>query len=292
MELESVGVVHTKKIPWGSVPVVPVGDLQIQPNRELFDEKRFRRMLEWGIANDAYYLGMGDYVDFASPSNRAAIKGLVASGGLYDSAIDSIEAAAEEHLDWVKELLEPTRGRWLGLLEGHHFMEFSDGTTSDMRLANFLGCRFLGTSAYVNVEFETEAQHKKNPSIRIWCHHGRSAGKPLAAPLNQLEQVVKGFDADVYVLGHHHKSVAGKMSRIYPVFTKSGKNRLEHREMIIACTGSFLKGWAENQSRAGRPTSTYAEKGMMNPLALGHIVIWARPRLSGNETKIDLTVEV
>lgn len=294
MELNQVEVVHSKKLEWKDTPIIPIGDLQIQPNRELFDEKRFRQVIKWGVENDAFWLGMGDFSDFGSPSNRSRLKSAIAEGGLYDSTIDALDAAAEEHLGWLMEMLEPTKGRWLGLLEGHHLWEFQDGTTTDTRLANFLGCRFLGTAAYVNVSFPVAPSMKKQaPSITLWCHHGRAGGKLLATPLNQLEQVVKGFDADVYLVGHHHKAVAGRMARIYPRFSRTGKHTLEHRDVYVACTGSFLKGWLEGQTRGGKPSATYAEKGMMNPLALGHIVVWARPRWNEDGTpRVDISVTV
>lgn len=294
MELNQVEVVHSTKLPWKEVPIIPIGDLQIQPNRELFDEKRFRKVIEWGVEHDAYYVGMGDFVDFASPSNRGKLRSAIADGHLYDSAVDAMDAAAEEHLRWVMELLEPTRGRWLGLLEGHHMWEFQSGMTTDMKLAEYLGCPFLGTAAYINVRFDPPKEWKKSyHNLVIWAHHGRAGGRLLSTPLNQLENVIKGFDADVYLVGHHHKAVAGRMSRIYPKFNPSGKHELVHKDVYIACTGSFLKGWMENQRRGGRPSATYAEKGMMNPLALGHIVIWARPRWGdNNDASIEISVEV
>ena len=300
MELSQVEAIYSKDMPWGKHPIIPLGDMQIQPNRELFDERRFREVIQWGVDNDAYYLGMGDAVDFASPTNRARLRGAIVEGHLYDSTLDAIEAAAEEHLEWVKDLLAPTKGRWLGMLEGHHFWEFADGTTTDMRLANFLGCSFLGTSAYVNLRFPNTVSGKSHrqevPQITIWAHHGRAGGKLLATPLNQLEHVVKGFDADVYLVGHHHKATAGRMSRIYPKFKPNGTCTLEHRDIYLACTGSFLKGWVEGQRRGGRPSSTYVEKGMMNPVALGHIVLWVKPHYRQQNghgvPTVGITVEV
>jgi hypothetical protein len=116
--------------------------------------------------------------------------------------------------------------------------------------------------------------------------------------LNQLEHVVRGFDADIYLLGHHHKAVAGKLARMYAQFNTT-VGYLKNKEMIIACTGSFLKGFVEGVKRDGRPGGLYPEAAMMNPLALGVIKLWIRPtyrKLLGQERggvpTIEMNVEV
>ena len=49
------------------VTIAPLGDIQL--GAAAFDEKRFLRDIE-RIPKDAIYIGMGDYVDSVSPSNR------------------------------------------------------------------------------------------------------------------------------------------------------------------------------------------------------------------------------
>lgn len=272
---------------------MPVGDLQLDPKlkgkERSADVERFKRHIQWGVDHGAYYLGMGDYVDVMSPSNREAWK----AARLYDSVQDAMEKAATEVEDELYDILAPTRGRWLGLLEGHHFFPHEDGTTTDTRLAQFLGTPFLGTCALVQVKFKPEGKHKP-PSFTIWAHHGRAGGKLLATPINQLESVLKSFEADVYLVGHHHKKVAGK----YPVLKaefpeRGGKARLVHKNRILACTGSFLRGYMEGSQREGRARGGYVEAGMLNPVALGGVVIYARPKYNHDGyAEVDLDVSL
>ena len=294
MELSSVEPLTNKPLPWKETPGIPIGDIQIQQQRDVVDLDRLKEVVAYGVKNNAWYIGMGDFIDMESPSNRKKLR----ESGFYDSVVDAIDAKAEELEEELQKILKPTVGRWLGLLEGHHYHVHQDGTTTDQRMANFLKAPFLGTCAYINLTFKPNNKSHGRPKVLIWAHHGRSGGKLLSSPLNQLEHVVRGFDADIYLLGHHHKAVAGKLARMYAQFNTT-VGYLKNKEMIIACTGSFLKGFVEGVKRDGRPGGLYPEAAMMNPLALGVIKLWIRPtyrKLLGQERggvpTIEMNVEV
>ena len=295
MELSSVEHLTNKPLDWKETLIIPIGDIQLQQNRDVVDLDRLREVIDYGVKHNAWFVGMGDFVDMESPSNRRKLR----ETGFYDSVIDAIDASAEEVEEQLQEILKPPIGRWLGLLEGHHYHVHQDGTTTDQRMANFLKAPFLGTCAYINLVFTSPSKRGVNPRIVIWAHHGRAGGKLLSAPINQLEQVVKGFEAEIYLIGHHHKAIAGKIARMYPVFNKT-VGYLNTKEMIIACTGSFLKGFVEGIQRDGRPSGLYPEAAMMNPLALGVIKIWLRPtykrilgqRRDGGTPIVEMNVEV
>lgn len=226
-------------------------------------------------------------VDRESPSNRAALSSI----GFYDSVEDALDLVAERDLADLQEILEPTKGRWLGLLEGHHFHDFNDGTTSDTRLAQFLGAPFLGTSAYVGMHFISSPAdaldrsgkktgrktHNHSARIALWCHHGRGGGQLLSTPLNKLEHVVKAFDADMYLMGHHHKVLTGWMPHISPQWGTKGLRGIKNRDRLLATTGSFLRGYMVGNKRGGRARGSYVEQGMMTPVTLGSLVIKLRP---------------
>ena len=294
MELSSVEHLTNKPLPWKEVLIIPIGDIQLQQQRDVVDLDRLKEVIAYGVKNNAWYIGMGDFIDMESPSNRKKLR----ESGFYDSVVDAIDAKAEELEEEIQKILKPTVGRWLGLLEGHHYHVHQDGTTSDQRFASFLKAPFLGTCAYINLTFKPNNKSHGRPKVLIWAHHGRSGGKLLSSPLNQLEHVVRGFDADIYLLGHHHKAVAGKLARMYAQFNTT-VGYLKNKEMIIACTGSFLKGFMEGVKRDGRPGGLYPEAAMMNPLALGVIKLWIRPtykKLLGQERggvpTIEMNVEV
>lgn len=298
MELVSIEGLNKRSLPWEDTLLIPIGDIQAQSNHEAVDWKRLKETVQFGLDHNALYIGMADMIDLESPSNRRALQ----NSGVYDSVVDALDAKAEELEEEVLDVLKPTRGRWLGLLEGHHFHIHQDGTTTDQRLARALDAPFLGTSAYVNLTFEPPSEgrtHHWKPKVNIWAHHGRGGGKMLSGPINQLEHVIKGWDADLYLVGHHHRSAAARHSRVYPVFgPKVGV--LDHRDSYLVACGSYLKGFVEGHKKNGRAGGLYPEAAMMNPLSLGGVKIWMRPKFKlregakarGGSPYIDISVEV
>jgi hypothetical protein len=269
--------------PKGEVTILPIGD--VQSGVPASDLTRLRRHMNWGASNRALFLGMGDYVDMASPSNRRSLK----AATLYDSVTSALEAKAQEDVGGFLEAVGGSEHMWLGLLQGHHFMELEDGNTSDTMIAQALGAPFLGDSAMVRLIFNDTSDCDGNPvSATIWCHHGRGSGNKAGSPLNTIEQVARGFNADIYLMGHQHKKVAAPTDELF----FSSRGQLLHHTKLLACTGSFLKGYLENSMLGGRASGTYVEKGMMAPVSLGGIVIRLRVIQESYGDRLDMSVEL
>lgn len=271
MELPVEGLTR-KPLPWEDALLIPLGDIQHQTDENAVDWSGLRRTIEFGVEHNAMWIGMGDFVDMESPSNRRALQ----SSGMYDSVMDALDAQAEDLEEKVKEVLKPTVGRWLGVLEGHHYHVHQDGTTSDMRFAQYLKCPFLGTSAYINLQFNSPSKTHANPSFNIWAHHGQGGGALAGSAANMIEKKVLGFDSDIYLVGHTHRASVTPVNRVYPVWGKT-KGYLEDRKLLLVNTGSYLKGYQEGSKRNGRANGSYPEKGFMNPLTLQSARIWFRP---------------
>lgn len=258
--------------------VLPLGDIQYAGDDREVAMGMLKRHIEWGVSQNAWFLGMGDYTDAFSPSNRQKLVG----AGLYDTALKSIDKGAKEMVDELyKRALKPSRGRWLGLLEGHHYHRFQDGTTSDHYLAGLLQAKFLGTSAYVRLVFPRSSEAGSHGEVLVWCHHGAGSSTAVGGPINRIARVAAGFEADIYIMGHMHSKDAKTMDYIHPVFPSTGEPRLVHGTRLFAVSGSFLKGFIPGRKGgAGMPEGNYAEKGMMNPRQLGAPLIKIRPRWS------------
>ena len=284
MEIREIAVtgVTDAEVGWKETLVMPVGDVQLGSGATATD--RFLRHIEWGVKHGAYFLGMGDYVDVASPSNRTALR----SVSLYDSVRSALEERAQQEVDSFRGLVEGSEGRWLGLLEGHHYFPFADGTTSDTRIAQALGAPFLGSCAFVRLRMSKGA----HLTCTIWAHHGAGSGASSGAPLLKLENMVKYFDADVYLMAHMHKKVSTALDYVY--MTRGRRpQRLAHRTRVLAGTGGFLEGYSQgSKSLAGKPEGSYVEKAMMGPVALGGPLIKIRPVKEGGTWRLDLGVEL
>lgn len=272
--------------------IIPLSDIQLDPVRRGQPRRahirRLRDTLEWGVYHGAYFFGVGDYVDVASPSNRAALK----STRMYDTLKDTLEEKAEETLLELQEILAPTRGRWLGLLEGHHLWEFEDGSTTDTRLADFLGCRFLGTSGYVFARLTPLSPKHRQPTFKLWGWHGEGGGATAAAPLNKLEKKVGEHNADVYVMGHYHRRGAIPKARLDIIGgERGGDPEVVHKDIWLVSSGSFMRGYLQGSRMEGRPQGSYPEQRGLPPAGLGAMAIYARPRPQGDGyVSVDLDV--
>lgn len=265
---------------------MPIGDVQYGSEACVFD--KFKRHMDWGMKYGAYFVGMGDYLDVASPSGRHKIR----SAEFYDSVHDAIEDKVKEQLDKFLTAVKGTEGRWLGLVHGHHFYEFLDGTTTDTLLAKALRTNYLGTCGIIQLRFK---RPKTNTvmTAQLFVHHGQGSGATMATPLNKLEKLMSRFPTiDVFLMGHYSRKVAYPVDALVPMFGTSP--RLVAKRRILACTGGFTRGYmvGSGVKRRGRPEGSYVEIGMMPPTNLGGLAIRVRPVHGNTEDRIDLSVEM
>lgn len=296
MELLSFDVPR-KQADHGTVVVAPIGDIQWAGPRGSTAKELLRRHIERCMELDAWFIGLGDYTDFASPSNRQRLR----SAALYDTAEDVIDDKA---LDLVLELyhdfLKPTKGRWLGMLHGHHYANLRTGDTTDQRLCQLLGTTFLGTSAYVRLQFVINGSRMP---VTIWAHHGCGGGGLAGSPLNKIEKAAAGFaGADIYLMGHTTKSPATPIERIFPRWHGRGAPDLTHKRVYLVNSGGFSRGYTKGSTQGRVPMGSYVEQGLMVPASLGAPLIRITPRMDcsgrtkptkkGNTWSPEITVEI
>ena len=251
-----------------SLTVAPVGDIQYGSQGCALD--MLQAHLAKGVDQGWWFLGMGDYSDAASPSNRAALK--QTATGLYESTRELLDHAFEERTAELAGVLKATSGRWLGMVEGDHGWVLSDGQPIDALLAAKLKARFLGSSAIVSVYMEGVDR-----PLRIFVTHGRGASVSSTGKTLHLERLLSTFDVDIVLMGHSHLKYGVPVQRIKTVTTAAGP-KLYAESKVVGITGSFLKGFQENTSAQGWPSGSYVEKAAMRPVPLGAITIQAEPQ--------------
>jgi hypothetical protein len=260
-----------------SFVIAPLGDLQWSGDKGSTAQDHLKRHIDRCLSLNAYFIGMGDYIDFASPSNRARLK----SAMLYDTAEEVIEDAAGNLVEEVfNRFLKPTVGRWIGLLEGHHFFEFG-GRTSDMLLAEKLKSRHLGTSSYVNL---------LPCGVTLWAHHGQGGGQLPSSPLNKIYHVAAGLEgADVYLMGHTTKMSSVRLSRPQPRWDTTPPS-LTHRDIFLVNTGGFSRSNVPGSRRGNIPRGDYAEAGMMTPSPLSCPLVYVDATAKRLEDRVRVEV--
>lgn len=266
---------HSYRMPRKETLIMPVGDIQWAGDDADVALNMLKRHIQWGIEHDAWFIGMGDYIDAFSPSQRHAIQTAVR----YDTAKKVINQTADNLVEQIyNEALRGSEGRWLGLLEGHHFHEFPEGDTSDMRLAKMLKTVHLGTAAYVRLRYEKSDGNWNE--VLVWCHHGVGSGTRAGSAATKMELLPAYWDGDIFLMGHHHRKFAVPMDRVVPAWPKVGVQppRLLHRTVMLVGTGGFLKGYPAQHRIGNIPRGTYVAQRLLPPVALGGVLVKIRPR--------------
>src|SRR2546428_8273751 len=292
--MESTTVV----VPWKPLHIIPIGDIQwAGKDHYSVSLSALREMVAKGLeyerlGHTVKFLGMGDYIDYLSPSNRTKVD----AAGLYDTAIDILDKVAF-HLndELVKEALKPTIGKWVGLIEGHHFKNLTTGSTSDMELCKLLKARFLGTSAVIRFKVQrsygTNIHQQHHTNFIIWAHHGVGGGQTGYYPLLRLEKTsAKNEGIHAFLMGHTCKQAIESENKL-EYHWPHGKLDAEHRKVLLVGTGGYSKSYVLGSKQGNVARGHYSEKGMMSPVVLGSPIIHVTPRLVHGDGSLDYTVE-
>jgi len=243
--------------------VIPFGD--IHRSAPLCHEEKWKEFLSWAkTKKDAYFLGMGDYDDLVSTSEREGLIG----ARLHDSTIQTIELTFRKYTDRLVNEISFMKGRIIGLIEGNHYGLFQNGTTTTQRMCEALGCRYLGCSAFVRLSVPMHGNVSN--VVDIWAHHGLGAARLIGGSLNRVQQMAEAAEADIYLMGHDHKKSVATLNRLR-LTGGGGKLRLSHRKALLARTGSFLRGYVPG-------SHSYVADRMLNPTDLGVVKIELTPR--------------
>lgn len=271
MELISVDV-SQRQSERKPIVIAPIGDIQYNGKGSSTALDLLRDHISRCQELGAYYLLMGDVIDFMSPSNRQRL----AAVSLYDTSISFIE---DQALDLVQEIydkaLRPLTGRTIAVLQGHHFLTLRAGYTSDMKLAELLRAPFAGTSTFVRLRFIINKHFRG--SVTIFASHGCGSGQKSFSMLNKLENIAPYFDADLFLIGHFSKMASSTLNRLSPRWGGSGAPDLVHRKIVLVGTGSFSKGYEVGAKQGGIPQGSYVETRLLAPAVLGAPLVYIRP---------------
>lgn len=245
--------------------LIPFGD--IHRCASLCHEEKWQEFLAWARNKKrCYFLGMGDYLDTFSGSERE----ILSNPHLHDSTVDTLEMILHKSVKKLAKELEFMNGRLIGLLEGNHFGTFQNGTTTTQKLCELLQCKYLGVNGFIRLAFQSTTGHKGYTSVDIWAHHGLGAARLHGGSMNRVEAMAEIAEADIYLMGHDHKKSVAIKSRLKLV--GGGSNiRLAHRKVLMARTGSFLRGYVPGEK-------SYVARRSLNPTDLGVVKIELTPK--------------
>jgi hypothetical protein len=146
-----------------------------------------------------YFLGVGDYLDGFSTSERV----IMGDRKIHDSTRSNIQDGRALMVKKFSEEISFMRGNLIGLMNGNHYAEFQDGTNSDQRLCSEMGCKYLGVQTFVRLAFQRN-KSTGNFSLDIFAHHGKGCARLTGSSFNTVEQMAEYASADIYIMGDSH----------------------------------------------------------------------------------------
>ena len=267
---ESLFNTHRFVIPFDKydepIYLIPVGD--VHHDAPLFARDKWDEFLSWAKSKKrCYFIGMGDYGDMASGSERKVLY----DSKLHESTRETIEQLQIRNTTKMGNELLFSINRWIGMLEGNHYGSFHNGTTTSQLLCGMLGAKYLGYTAFIRLVFK-DTKGNRTASIDIWAHHGQGGGGRLVGgSVNSVQNMADNAEADLYLSGHDHKKWVAMKNRLVLTDGGSGKLNLRHKKIMLCRTGSFLKGY-----EAGK--ESYVARAGMSPTDLGVVKIELTPK--------------
>ena len=264
--------------------LVPFGDIHY--NVRDCDKARFHRLIEWVMQREAKgdmvrLVGLGDYTDPMSTSERSALMGMKGGEGLHDTTMELLDNIAAEMAYKIGSVLMPIAKNIIGLVEGHHYMKFMTnevgvlGETGTQFLCKFLGTQYLGTVALGRIGLP------HNLELDLAVFHGK--GSPGLATRKKLGAIFP--QAEVVLTGHSHDKIVGCDQGI--VLDPTSPDGIRAVKRYYVGTGSFLRGYIP-----GRTHGSYVEQGLMQPSELGVAVVEVGMEKRGSHWRKDFHTSI
>ena len=258
--------------------IIPFGD--IHRDSDMFAHSRWQEFLKYAKKQkNALFLGMGDYTDGISTSERIVLS----DHKLHDTTKNTLKDVYKGVTKTLVNELGWMRGRVIGVLGGNHYFDFGDKTT-DHVIASALGGKYLGVCGFIRLSISLKGKSTQL-SLDVFAHHGKGGGVTPGGNFNTIEKMSNTADADIYLMGHTHgKGCIPSTPRIKLVRSLNGVE-VKERTPWLGRTGSYLKAYESGKA-------SYNVDAGRSACALGWIefeVTPVRTRI-GNKDTIELRI--
>lgn len=272
------------------VIVAPFNDIHF--NTEECDKDRFLRYISWGVkeikrGNHLVGIGLGDYNDFLSPSERAALVSAKGGYGLHETSLQQMDTWVEGITQTFAAAVQPWSGHIRMLLKGHHQYCYSPmakgplrryrGSSTTEHLCELLGCAYGGQLGVIDLNFGN------NLHLTVVGTHGyggaRTAGARVTKRIrmNEVYTLPPASTGILYLMAHDNT----KMAISDNVLThENGKYVAKKR--TYCGTGSFQRAYPDNE-----PDGGYVEEIMLPPSDLGAVVTRIRKEKRNGRWRLD-----
>lgn len=184
-------------------------------------------------------------------------------------SIENLDRLFQIQCEYIINALMPIRHKIIGIHEGNHEIKVRSHNHFDMTemIAKALEIKNLRSVAWTRLKFYRGKVGERGAyTIIMHSLHGAGGATTLAGIINKMRNIAEGMaNSRIILMGHTHKAFAQFLDpKLY--VPRTGRLALEAESVIIANTGSFLKGYCEG-------TTSYVEQKGLRPIDLGTICI-------------------
>lgn len=270
----------------GDLVIVPMGDLH--SNTDGCDKERLAGLFAWikrqQKKKEVLILGVGDYIDAWSPSERAVIGGGKSGYGLHETSYEELDRVAFALSDRFLEYFKGVKpGSVVELGEGHHFMTFKSkksgkycNLSTTEYMCDKLGAKFGTEVAYV--EFLLPHGLK----LKVVATHGYGGARTDGARVVKRTRMADTFgDAHIYLMGHDNTKAVYTKQRI-----GFDGGEMYALKQYFCGTGSFQRAYT-----IGGETN-YVERLLLPPNDLGVVMIHVQVEERKGKWRLDYHISV
>lgn len=265
--------------------IVPMGDIHY--NTKECDKERFHRAVEWcgkqiKKGDDIAIIGLGDYNDSLSPSERASLVSSNRGFGLHETTLEAIDEMAQEQVNTIGKIFKPLAGYAAGLLDGHHFMVFSGvapkgirGRSNTEALCSILStskreCPYLGKMGWIDIYCGDDCH------LQVLAAHGYGGARTAGARLIKRVRMAEVARCDLFLMGHDNEKMA-KASQVLDFVS----DKYISRKQVFCGTGSFQRAYLLGAEGG------YVEELLLPPADLGLTITEVRKEKRGGRWRLD-----
>lgn len=188
----------------------------------------------------AYWIGMGDYAEWITPSDKR-----------YDPSQRAIaewvepDNIGECQIKFLVDLFSPIKDKCIGLLYGNHeeSIRIFNHENVQKNLCDRLNVSNLGYSAMVRFYFNRQNSNEQHV-LRGAFTHGAGAAITEGAKTNSLMRFMKAFNADFHAYGHLHDFIPKSLSKM-SVDGDYGKGKIKQKVSMGAITGCWFRTYTQ-----------------------------------------------
>jgi predicted phosphodiesterase len=223
---------------------------------------------------NAYFIGMGDYLDSTSTTERECLGDI--NKKMHETFRNDIQALQQAKIEKFAKEISFMKGRLIGLVNGNHYFEFQSGINADQKLADLLNAKYLGVCSLIRLCFMVTPRWSN--TMDLFVHHGMGAARLVGGSLNRVIQMFEGVEADICIMGHDHKRAAVPSTpRLYLDNTSHDGLKVRQRETWAVRSGSYLAAYRDGEIN-------YNVDSCRTPASLGHIEM--RVKLTSNNLTV------